>query len=168
MERSEVSCSKCDREGAINEDDHETNEHRGTVLPLNLSKIADELADKAAVLEHTDLRSVTGSIVVGQVADTLKHWATVLYQAEQPECLPPHDVCENSRDCTVCNQRIAPAFGVCFTCHSEEVKRTQQAQDDPKRMALQEIEAYAANHQDEFRGGSLGIILALCQTALGA
>ena len=32
-----------------------------------------------------------------------------------------HDVCENSRDCIVCQKRIQPMSGICFSCHAASV-----------------------------------------------
>lgn len=61
---------------------------------------------------------------------------------------PADDACEHSRDCIVCGQRIASAFGVCFTCHTTKAAPA----DDAERQAAGErvyIEGVLAHNLDD-------------------
>jgi hypothetical protein len=75
-------------------------------------------SDRAAAI----IRMFRGAIMAPTLAEIeVCRAALEIHHAEAksaiPQELPPHDACENSRDCIACGTRIAPSFGVCFHCH---------------------------------------------------
>jgi hypothetical protein len=104
----------------------------------------------------------------GYPRELLRSWVDAPTSQEDPRSehdepckLPPHEVCENSRDCLACGTRIAPSFGVCFHCHVTQKPileaqlpngRYPTPQDQPRRFTDKERAAlkHLANDQADF------------------
>jgi hypothetical protein len=84
----------------------------------------------------------------GYPRELLRSWVDAPTSQEEPRSehdkpckLPPHEVCENSRDCIKCGERIAPSYGVCFTCAQASAAPPQ---DHPRQFTDEQIEALKA------------------------
>lgn len=61
------------------------------------------------------------------------------------EALLGHETCENSRDCIKCANRIDPAYGVCFSCHTAEVRRLRE-ENERLREAVARVEQHCTEN----------------------